>query len=81
MPAQPNLAPYERAARIFCAKSALNPDATVHLEHPTFHGTMIQTTQWELVAERMYDLSLLMVSMREAQVEKEALCGTEVKDA
>lgn len=72
MPNPPNLTPYERAARIFCLKSGLNPDATVHLEHPTFHGTMIQTTQWELTAERMYDLSLLMVSMREAAVEQAA---------
>ena len=76
-----NLKPYERAARIFCAKSGLNPDAVVELQHPTFHGATVATSQWELVAERMYDLSLLMVSMREAQIEREAKCGTEVRDA
>jgi hypothetical protein len=74
-PGVPNLTPYERAARIFCAKSGLNADATVQLEHPTFLGTTVEVKQWELVAERMYDLSLLMTSMRDAAVEDQKLEG------
>lgn len=39
-----NVKPYERAARIFCVKSGLNPDVMVQLEHPVRSRGIVATS-------------------------------------
>lgn len=67
------LAPYERAARIYCERTGLDADATVQVPHPLIDGMMVDSwPQWTEVAERLRDLSLLLGSMKQAANEAAA---------
>lgn len=75
----PNLKAYERAARVFCQKSGLNPEVSVRMAHPTLEGVWVEVKQWELTAERMYDLSLLLTSLKEAGERQIVVAASETR--
>lgn len=64
--ANPDLAPYEAAARIYCAKTGMDPDAEMVQRHPHLRGVTVRVPFWHKVAEQMIDLSLMLTSIREA---------------
>jgi hypothetical protein len=59
------IARYERAARIYCAKEGVDPDVEVPTPHPALAGVVLKRQYWQIIAEHMGELSLLMTSMRE----------------
>lgn len=73
-----DLAHYERPARIFCAKTGVNPDDMV----PGGPAGLVLVGQaptrprWHAVAEQMISLSLMMVSLQEAAATVEAMAAT-----
>jgi hypothetical protein len=64
------LAPYELAARILCEKQGVSADALVQQPHPTLVGINIGVPAWEINAEHLYELSQMLVSMKEAAAMK-----------
>lgn len=62
----PDLTPYEAAARLYCAQTGQDPDAEMVIPHPFLRGTTQRVPFWHAIAERMVDLSLLLTSMRKA---------------
>jgi hypothetical protein len=57
---------YQAAARIYCAKISVNPDQQVNVPHETLAGVATVVPFWYTIAERMFDLSLLIRCMSEA---------------
>lgn len=64
---QNRLSPYERAARIYCELLKINPDATVDEPHPIMAGVVKKRPTWEIMAERMVDLSLMLTALQLAR--------------
>jgi hypothetical protein len=64
------LAPYEDAARIWCASKDKDPDFKIKLKHPSIAGAHVFCPFWLTIAERLLDLSELMVCMRRANEKK-----------
>ena len=63
-----HLAPYEPAARIFCAKTATDPDEPIAVPHPLGIAVPHDVPRWQLVAEELIHLSLMLSAMREASL-------------
>lgn len=62
-----HLAPFGAAARSYCAKVGVDPDATVKMPHPLVRGAVIDSPpMWHDAAERLIDLSMMLSSLREA---------------
>lgn len=62
-----HLIPFEAAARSYCAKVGVDPDATVKMPHPLVRGAVIDSPpMWHDAAERLIDLSVMLSSMKEA---------------
>ena len=60
----------EPAARIYCEKQRLDPDANVPVPHEQLQNVMVPTPMWRLVAEKMVDLTLMLQAMKEAQAQR-----------
>jgi hypothetical protein len=65
----PMLKPFERAARIYCDKAGMDPDLKVRMPHPALEGVHLEIAQWETVAERLLDVSLMLTSLKEASAQ------------
>jgi hypothetical protein len=64
----PHLVPYERAARIYCDRAGLDADATVKVPHPLIANMLVDSLpQWTEVADRLFDLSMLLSCMKAAR--------------
>jgi len=61
-----HLQPFEAAARSYCAKVGVDPDATERMPHPLMKNIFIASPPlWHDAAERLIDLSMMLSSMRE----------------
>lgn len=60
-----DLAPYERAARIYCGRLGLNPDDLVPTLGSVIAHELTTRPRWQAVAEQVVHLLLLMQSVRE----------------
>lgn len=70
----PHLAPFEKAARIYCERAGLDADAVGQMPHPLIKGAVITSPpQWTEVAERLLDLSMLLSSMKAAQAQESVI--------
>lgn len=65
------LAPYEPAARIYCAHTGFDPDQIVKRPHPILLGTTIDAPLWHGVAEQMAELSTLLAAMKTANAARQ----------
>ena len=65
-----HLAPYEPAARIFCAMENQNPDEEMEVPHPILQGVALKRPAWHFPAERMISLSRMLVAMRQADEQR-----------
>ena len=62
-----HLKPYEAAARNYCAKVGVDPDATMKVPHPLVRNALIDSPPtWHDAAGRLIDLSMMLSAMREA---------------
>lgn len=61
-----HLAPFEMAARIYCSRRGVDPDAAVPTPHPIIKGATVNHIAWRLEAERLLDLSMMLSAMRQA---------------
>ena len=63
--------PYEPAARLYCEKKGINPDEKIPVAHP--QGLLVPhyCRAWELAAEQLMDLSMMLTALREAAKPKE----------
>lgn len=64
-----DLSPYERAARIYCENTGVNPDEQMPLEtQPTVFSFSVPQfePQWHVVARQLVELSQMLVAMRTA---------------
>lgn len=58
---------YETAARLYCEKIGVDPDATVRMPHPLVKGALVDSPpMWHDAAEQLFDLSMMLASMKEA---------------
>jgi len=64
---------FEKAARIYCANIGVDPDVEVPTPHPVIKGVMLNRKFWEIQAERMADLGLMLSAMKN--------CGEASNDA
>lgn len=62
-----DLAPYERAARIYCTRMQLDPDDMVQATGTAVVALANLRPRWFTVAEQMVHMSVMLVAMREAQ--------------
>lgn len=62
----PELKPYERAARLLCAKRGVNPDDFKDVPHPTIRNMSVRVYRWQSAAEELIDFSAMLLSLREA---------------
>lgn len=70
----PHLASFEKAARIYCDRAGLDADATVKVPHPLIQNTLVDSLpQWTDVADRLFDLSMLLSSMKAAQAQESVI--------
>jgi len=63
------IAAFEKAARLYCTRIGVDPDVAVPQPHPVLQGVMVSKTFWEITAERMADLGLMLQSMKAASGE------------
>jgi len=63
---------YQVHARIYCAHVGINPDEMVSVPHPTLAGVATRQPQWYLIAERLFDLSMLLIALREGNARLQA---------
>ncbi len=61
-----HLKPYEAAARIYCVKVGADPDEGVQVPHPLGIAVPFRVPRWTLEAERLIDLSMMLLAMKEA---------------
>lgn len=62
-----HLAPYERAARIFCGMRDLDPDESLEVPHPMgLAGVAFTRPQWHFAAENLINLSQMLTAMKQA---------------
>lgn len=64
IPQQAMIAAFERAARIYCVKTGVDPDVEVAEPHPALAGVVLRRFYWEIIAERMADLGMLLTAMK-----------------
>lgn len=74
---QIELAPYEAAARIYCAKYGIDPDERVPSgEQSSIIGAGAKLIpQWMPVASELLDLSIMLTSLREGARQTTQLNG------
>ncbi len=60
---------YEPAARIYCEKMGVKPDAKVKVPHPGGLQALVEIPQWHLFAEELIDFSMKLTSLKEAAQE------------
>lgn len=60
------LAAMKPAAVIYCVGLGIDPNETVSEPHPFIQGATTQRPMWEVVAERMVDLTRLLSAIRRA---------------
>lgn len=61
---------YEKAARIYCEKSGQDPDMMVPSPAQTILGANKLVPVWHFIAHELHDLSLKLVSMKEAAADR-----------
>lgn len=66
----------EPAARIYCARVGINADTSVPAPHETIAGAKVFQPMWELIAEKMIDLAVMLDAMKEAAAAKAAANDT-----
>lgn len=71
-PAPPHIAAFEAAARIYCQRTGQDADVQVRVPHPLILNTTMSTPFWHTIAERMFDLQMLLSSMKAAAMEAAA---------
>jgi hypothetical protein len=76
MQANPKVTAYEVAARIYCAKIGANPDQMLAVPHPHLANINVNVPFWYTIAERMFDLHMLLSSISQARLE-----GTKIGQA
>lgn len=69
----PHLAPFERAARIYCGREGIDADQPMPVPHPVIIGSVMHVPLWLGVAEQLLDLSKLLSCMKAAQKEEQPL--------
>lgn len=57
---------FEPAARIYCVRIGVDPDAVRKLQHPFIAGMTVDVPAWKLEAERLLDLSTMLSAMKAA---------------
>lgn len=72
MKADTRITAYQAAARIYCQKIGAHPDEEIQVPHPQLAGVSMQVPLWYQIAERMFDLVLLLRSMSEANAAAQA---------
>lgn len=77
--ADPRVTAYQAAARLYCASSGLDPDRSVAVPHQQLAGVQVEMPFWYTIAERMFDLALLLRSIGEMQ--KQAAANDAAKKA
>lgn len=66
------LAPFERAARIYCEKMDINPDDVVRVPHPIVVSSFVEYPRWVDIAERIVEFSIIMSALAQAKAEAKA---------
>lgn len=61
-----HLAAMEKAARIYCVKVSMDPDVKLPVPHETLEGVMTTQPFWQIIAEKMIDLALMLAAMKES---------------
>lgn len=83
--ADPKITAYQVAARLYCKKTGDSPDTPLQIPHPQLAGVTMEMPLWYTVAERMYDLALLLRSISEQNQQPRPPNGAgkvlELKDA
>lgn len=65
---------YEKASRIYCEKTGQDPDMLVPSPVQTILGANKLVPVWHFIAHELHDLSLKLVSLKEAAaVKKEVI--------
>lgn len=65
---------YEKAARIYCAKTGMDPDTMMPSPQQTILGAAKLVPAWWFAAHELHNLSLKLVSLKEAAaVKKEVI--------
>lgn len=67
------LVQFEQAARIYCKKANFDPDLRVPAPHPLGLNVPFSIPNWHSVAEDLYDISLKLMAIKEASLEKKVL--------
>lgn len=63
------LKPFEMAARIYCKKTGVDPDALTQMRHPDLEA-LVEVPMWAVAAEQLIDLSTMLTSLHEANNSK-----------
>lgn len=63
---------YETAARLYCQRIGENPDERIPMPDPKIPGVQLPGRMWWLGAEKIHDMSMLLTSMKDAALAKEA---------
>lgn len=63
---------YKEAAYLYCERIGQNPDERFDKPHATLRGVTDRGWMWHLAAEKLHDLSMMLTSMRDAGIRKEA---------
>lgn len=63
---------FEKAARVYCEKSGIDPDERVLMSGPRpkiagIPAPIVKVERWKLIAEELFDFSLRIVALREAK--------------
>lgn len=62
--------PYEPAARLYCEKKGIDPDQRVPVRHPQGLAVACYRFAWQLAADELMDLSMMLTALREASTQK-----------
>ncbi len=63
--------PYEKAARLYCERTGLDPDKKRNIPTSGLTGVTKRVAIWELVAEELIDFSIKLTVLQEARAGKE----------
>lgn len=63
---EPHLAPYEQAARIYCARIGVDPEGVQEVPHPSGLAVPCFRKAWCFAADKLIDLSHMLGALREA---------------
>ena len=63
---EPHLAPYEQAARLYCARLGVDPNAVSEVAHPSGLAVPTFRPAWAFAADKLIDLSHMLGALREA---------------